>query len=409
MDIYQQQRMHYRNFMKINNKGVQQLYNGNVDGAILTFQDGTILARNLLLHTRATILRNMTCNVNPQKMDQSFWPVNAPMSFNDRSIGSCTAYNPTMVNSNSVRLLSTCRVVDRQSQQYVQQQQHYDWIDMLFSVVESASSSTSSSSLLLLGRGYVEKSSRSNTMEQTFTGDATTSAGIEHFRMGAPLNGLKADNYYVHDRAFLFSDNFIDQRCCPTDIANSSICLDDSSAPIDTEEIIRATTLLIVNFALTYHCQGKMYGHAKSYTKAIEMYYLLWTISQSSCIASGSTYNMKDRWNTTIQCILLNNLVHVHNELENYFESKICITCLYDLIVWKSSQQGTSVNDTMDEDECSTIALSEEGSRRGTSPENNIAITYERINRMSFLEQNEFDQIMANVIYYQTPETARAA
>lgn len=122
---------------------------------------------------------------------------------------------------------------------------------------------------------------------------------------------------------------------------------------------------------------------------------------------------MNDRWYTTMQCVLLNNLVHLHNELENYFESKICITCLYDLIVWKSSQQGTSVNDAMENDEYSGDT-STEGSttgRRNSSlnNENIIAITYERINRMSFLQQMDFDQIMANIIYYQTPDTARAA
>jgi hypothetical protein len=72
---------------------------------------------------------------------------------------------------------------------------------------------------------------------------------------------------------------------------------------IDTEEIICATTVQIASCALTYLIVKvcNMYRRTKS--------------------------------------ILLNNLVHVHNELENYFESQFCITCLYDLIAWKSSQQ----------------------------------------------------------------------
>ena len=96
----------------------------------------------------------------------------------------------------------------------------------------------------------------------------------------------------------------------------------------------------------------------------------------------------------TIQCIFLNNLVHVHDELENFVESKICVTCLYDLIVWKLSQQRQSDD-----------ILNGCASEINPTPQ----ITYERINRISYLEQNEFDKILENIMYFEMPVTARAA
>jgi hypothetical protein len=408
IDMYQQQRMHYRKVMMINNEGVQLLYNGNIEGAISTFRDGIILARNLLLYTRATILRNTNCNINSVNVDHPPRHVHTPLLVMNGNIENYTALSSNISDlaDYNGRLISTCRIVDRQSQHYVQQQQNLEWLDMLCTVIASASLSSSFRQVYmpLLPR------MKSRTMQQTYDADSAISAEILQCRMGTSLIGLKADNYYIHDRPFLFSDDYIEQRCCPTNAVKSSNCRHDVSTPINTEEIIRTTTVLIVNIAMTYHCQGKMYGSDKSYTNAIEMYYLLWTVSQSSCTAVGPIYSMKDRWYTTIQSVLLNNLVHVHNELENYLESKICITCLYDLIVWKSSQQGGIANDTVENDEYSIGTSTEDGDNSSSfSNENDVGITYERINRMSLLQKNEFDQIMANIIYYRTPDTARAA
>jgi hypothetical protein len=397
IDMYQQQRLHYRRILMINNEGVQLLYNGNIEGAISTFRDGIILARNLLLYTRATILRNTNCNINSVYMDHPSRHVHTPLLVMNENIENYTALNSNISNLSDY---------NGRSQHYVQQQQNLEWLDTLCTVITSASYSSSSGQVYM----PIHPHMKSRAMQQTFDADSATSAEILQCFMGTPLIGLKADNYYVYDRPFLFSDDYKEQRCCLTNTVNASNCRYDVTAPINTEEIIRSTTVLIVNFALSYHCQGKMYGYAKSYTNAIEMYYLLWRISQSSCTALEPIYSVKDRWYTTMLSVLLNNLVHVHNELENYFESKICITCLYDIIVWKSSQQGRRISHTMESDEYS-IDMSIEGSGRRTSvySENVITITYERINRMSLLQKNEFDQIMANIIYYRTPDTARAA
>lgn len=392
MDIYHQQRMQYKNVMMLNNEGVRLLYNGNIERAISTFQEGTNMARNLLLSTRATIL--CSSHGNDSYIDHQHRHPFTPISVTDGSMDNDNSYHQIATNRNhdsirsdyNGRLASIHRIVDRQSRHYVQQQENYEWLDMLCSII----SSTSSSSLSV--RGSMPMPSphmKSLDRHRTHDVQSTSSAGIQQCCMGTPLDGWNTDMYYVHDRPFLFPHSFIEQRCCRTHCSPH-----DLTRPIDSAEIIRAMTVLIVNFALVYHYHGKKCGQSKSYSKAIEIYYLLWTISQNSNNL-GQIYSMKDRWYATMQCILLNNLVQVHNELENYVESKICITCLYDLIVWRSSQPDKNMDDT--------------NIWTNIDEENNVDITYERIHRMSYLKQHEFDQIMANIIYYRTPETALAA
>ena len=393
-DIYRQQRMHYKDVMMINNEGVALLQNGNLERAFSTFQGGIMQSLQLLLSTRAAIrvLHNTSSNNNHGFIGYPHYNSNAQTSATGRNIRDCSSYHQYSVfyphhdmrSDQNGRLVSPLRRnVDRPNRGDVQQQECYEWLDMLY-----ASILTSSSPSVQLQMPIHQQTKMQCTTPSGNTGGAHTAAtspGRRSFCFGPALKGLATENCYIHDRPFLFPDDFIDERCGARH---------DSTGLIDTHEIIRAMTIPLINFALTHHYQGKIYGHSKSYRKAIELYYLLWSISQSWGIVFSPIYSINHRWYMTIQCIFLNNLVHVHDELENFVESKICVTCLYDLIVWKLSQQRQSDD-----------ILNGCASEINPTPQ----ITYERINRISYLEQNEFDKILENIMYFEMPVTARAA
>jgi hypothetical protein len=288
---------------KLNNEGVNQLHIGNMEAALSAFQNGTVIANNIMIQQQYRAIHHNSVVTVP------FPPSSSCTSSKEDYHDSCSddLYGAT----NSKAFTFSPQVTDL---------------------------SSASASYYPIGLGCTP---------------------------GKNLARLNDGNYYIYDCPFEFSSNF-------SDMIHHSLS-DDTSAII-------SIIIISFNFALTCHQNGKVYGRTQSYLAASELYYLVWSVSQQCCQNQEQL-----KWHTMIQCLVLNNLVHLHYELNEFVESEICMTCLRELLVSYPSY-----------DDCNPV-----------SPVW-IMTTNEYISS-STLFRHVFEQIQLNLIYFCVPTTARAA
>lgn len=164
---------------------------------------------------------------------------------------------------------------------------------------------------------------------------------------GATLAGLQDGSGYVYDRPLLLPTEF---RTPAADELDS------------TGSILTSSTVVTFNFALTCHQYGKQCGQGGPLKQAAELYSLTLALLQNS--------SMSDKVHSTLKCLVLNNLAHLHHEHSEYHQSQHCLERLYDLIIWAGCLNDSSC---------------------------------------SFLTEKEVTEIKLNLMHLHPPSAARAA
>ena len=195
-------------------------------------------------------------------------------------------------------------------------------------------------------------------------------AGLRCTPSHQSLTGLNDGNYYVYDHPLVFQD----MMSC-----DGSFVYDDQSAFL-------ITIVVSFNFALSCHHAGKAFGQTQRYMAAAELYYLVWTVLQECCLLPDMWDIDLYHWHSKLQYVVLNNLVHVHDELNEFAQSEMCMANLRECILDEMKQ--TLGQYQMGPHPTSTIR------RDGTS---------------SFVSPYEFEKFKLNLLYFHKPNTARAA
>jgi hypothetical protein len=137
--------------------------------------------------------------------------------------------------------------------------------------------------------------------------------------------------------------------------------------PIQNDSFIRVqanSTCIVFNLALAYHHLGIETGMEEPYRHALKLYQIVLT-----CQNAG--HFVDDEMSTVLQvlhCVVLNNLSHLHYEFCEYSSSMHCLDCLAE---WASQT------------EC--------------------------LERLTFLREDEAEEIKLNLIFTHFPVVAHAA
>jgi hypothetical protein len=163
----------------------------------------------------------------------------------------------------------------------------------------------------------------------------------------ALLDGLNCGISYIYNRPLLI----------PSDITIQSMEHMNSV-------VVTASTYIIFNFALTCHVVGKHTGKESYFTRSMRLYELTLKVLDTAQASSTSPY--VHEMHSVLECLALNNLAQMHYELCDYQSSQFYMDSMYALLM-----------------------------------------TIKRMD--AYLEENELEEIMLNLVYLQSPTVAKAA
>jgi hypothetical protein len=366
----------YKDIMMCNNDGVQQLYDNDITNALSSFQYATLQVRNLL-HILNTIQNS--------KQEGCMRSAATYFAMTDE-------YHSMLYN--------------------ITPSKHYVGDDKLCYDADTTDS----------------------CMEEELSSSHVQATRVELCSPHKPLIGLQDDNYYLHDRPLVFNDDSIGHL----------IRMDITE---EMNEVFRGMIVITFNFALSCHLYAKQYGNTQSYHAAMDLYYLAWTISQNllqnnKISSSNNDYiDMSDEsiadyqrhltWHVTIQCMTLNNLIHVHDEFSEFEEIRVCMKFLCELVFWNTRQSLCAAeemknnedaawllddDDDLDNIDNGYVVHDTDTRRKYNNNNNNTFVEGEGTVSSStsspapfFQMPEEWEQFLLNIIYFHTPETARAA
>ena len=127
--------------------------------------------------------------------------------------------------------------------------------------------------------------------------------------------------------------------------------------------VATASTYIIFNFALTCHVVGKQTGRERYMIRAMRLYELTLKVLHT---AQSSSDCSPHEMHSVLKCLALNNLAQIHYELCDYRSSQLCHDSLYTLL-----------------------------------------ITIKHMD--TYLDENEIEDIMLNLVYVKSPTVAKAA
>jgi hypothetical protein len=149
-------------------------------------------------------------------------------------------------------------------------------------------------------------SDRVGEWPQTSSGSSSASFWFEQRPAG--LKGLRSTHSSIYDRLLYV----------PT---NPRISSQD-----DLEWIVLTTSASIIfNLALGWHAYGKLTGRTSHFKKAHHLYELVVTVLENA--------ESEDESYGVLECVVLNNLAHLHYELGNYDSSRKYVTDMCDLLM----------------------------------------------------------------------------
>jgi hypothetical protein len=196
---------------------------------------------------------------------------------------------------------------------------------------------------------YQASKSSAATASTTYTNvlPAVSVLPQEQRSSSALLDGLNVGISYIYNRPLLI----------PTDISIQSMEHMNSV-------VVTASTYIIFNFALTCHLVGKHTGKDSYFIRAMRLYEL--TLKVLETAQSNSSTPCVHEMHSVLECLALNNLAQMHYELCDYRSSQFYMDSMYALL-----------------------------------------ITIKRMD--TYLEENELEEIMLNLVYLQSPSVAKAA
>jgi hypothetical protein len=208
--------------------------------------------------------------------------------------------------------------------------------------------------------GYPNEISSSSMYPTSKRSTATASVGNTNFPSVLPqppellhasnpslLDGLNVGISYVYNRPLLI----------PTDISIQSVEHMNSV-------VVTASTYIIFNFALTCHAVGNHTGKESYLIRAMRLYEL--TLKVLETAKSSAVSSCVQEMHAALECLTLNNLAQMHYELCDYRSSQFYMDSMYAVL-----------------------------------------ITIKRMD--TYLEENELEEIMLNLVYLQSPSVAKAA
>ena len=164
----------------------------------------------------------------------------------------------------------------------------------------------------------------------------------------ALLDGLNVGISYIYNRPLLI----------PTDITIRSMEHMNSV-------VVTASTYIIFNFALTCHAVGRHTGKESYFIRAMRLYELTLKVLETAQASSSSSPYVHEM-HSVLECLTFNNLAQMHYELCDYRSSQFYMDSMHALLI--------------------------------------------NIKRMhAYLEENELEEIMLNLVYLQSPSVAKAA
>lgn len=290
----------YEEVMHINNEGVRHLHNGNIREALLSFQNGMMLAQPLLAQQRRPTF------LMAPSMDTESWSddMQEHLETTDRTPQHCSDKSDFLRNQSLKR--------------------------------------------------------RNSWQEEI--------SGLRCAPSRQSLNGLNDGNYYIYDHALVFDD-----------------VMKDDDQVYDVKSALLCIIVISFNFALACHQSGKAFGQTQRYIAAAELYYMVWSVSRECCRFSDMWDDDQFHWHAKVQYVVLNNLVHVHDELNQFAESELCMTSLRECILAHMDPVYGSLLGSQGMPSLSDDVFS------------------------SFVSPYEFEKFKLNLLYFHKPNTARAA
>lgn len=138
---------------------------------------------------------------------------------------------------------------------------------------------------------------------------------------GTPETRVQEGVCYVYDRPLLI----------PTDL--------NANTQHELDSLVRTvSTYVIFNFALAFHQLGRISGQDAPLRQAAELYNTSFKILSRCC----GDDNLNSKMNATLQCLVLNNLAHLHYDHCEYEKSRSCMDCMYDLIMFTECLDSSS-------------------------------------------------------------------
>ena len=161
------------------------------------------------------------------------------------------------------------------------------------------------------------------------------------------LDGLNTGISYIYNRPLLI----------PSDITFQSMEHMNSV-------VVTASIYIIFNFALACHGVGKHTGKESYLIRAMRLYELTLKVLDSTHSNGSSAY--AHEMHSVLECLAFNNLAQLHNEYCNYQASQYYLDSMYAIL--------------------------------------------KTINHLdAYLEENELEEIMLNLVYLKSPTVAKAA
>jgi hypothetical protein len=179
------------------------------------------------------------------------------------------------------------------------------------------------------------------TQGSTQSNNSAISFGSLEERHDVALGGLQRGLCFVYDRPVLLKTS------------------------VEESTVLMSSTVLLFNFGLACHQCWMQTGSEDAMRRATEIYQLILRV------LVGRASHEDDGTCGVLQCLVLNNLAHLHFEACEYLETQYCMEGLRDLILWEG---------WLDEP-CSSAFMSD----------------YER------------EELKLNLLHIKTPSTAQAA
>ena len=129
--------------------------------------------------------------------------------------------------------------------------------------------------------------------------------------------------------------------------------------------VVTASTYIIFNFALTCQLVGKHTGKESYLIRAMRLYELTLKVLETAKSSSSTNPHVQEM-HSVLECLALNNLAQMHYELCDYRSSQFYMDSMHSILV-----------------------------------------TIKRLDE--YLDENEMEEIMLNLVYLQSPSVAKAA
>jgi hypothetical protein len=182
--------------------------------------------------------------------------------------------------------------------------------------------------------------------DSTTVPNSSPSSTTSHPR-GVLLSGLNSGLSYIYNRPLLI----------PTDITIQN--LDHMNSVVVTSSIY-----IIFNFALACHLVGKCSGKENYMIRAVRLYELTLKVLDTAQHQRDNCYQHEIL--SVLECLTLNNLAQIHYEQCNYKLSQFYMDNMYELLMNVQCMD-------------------------------------------AYLDENELEEMMLNLVYLQSPPVAKAA